>query len=127
MNKKINKNGVFRLLEESLKLLIENKTAVLEVDGEVIFDNSNQLKEEAKKRLAKKEEVENLIIDLSRVPYLDSSGVGVVLSLFKFMRNRNGSLSVAEPNEKIKRVFDVTKMTEIIPVYANVEEALKEV
>lgn len=118
---------MFSLLEESLKLIIENNTAVLKVDGEVIFDNSNQLKEEAKKRLEKKKEVEYLIIDLARVPYLDSSGVGVVLSLFKFMRNRNGSLSVAEPNEKIKRVFDVTKMTEIIPVYANVEEALKEV
>lgn len=116
---------MFDLLEESLKLLVENNKAVLKFDGEVIFDNSNQLKEESKKRLAKKEEVENLIIDLSRVPYLDSSGVGVVLSLFKFMRNRDGSLSIAGPNEKITRVFDVTKMTEIIPVYATLEEAMQ--
>jgi anti-anti-sigma factor len=117
---------VFDLLEESLKLLIENNKAVLKFDGEVIFDNSNQLKEESKMRLGEKKEVDKLIIDLSRVPYLDSSGVGVVLSLFKFMRNRNGSLSIAEPNEKIKRVFDVTKMTEIIPVYATLEEAMQE-
>jgi anti-anti-sigma factor len=116
---------VFNLLEESLKLLIENNKAVLKFDGEVIFDNSNQLKEESKKRLAKKEEVESLIVDLSRVSYLDSSGVGVILSLFKFMRNRNGSLSIAEPNEKIKRVFEVTKMTEIIPVYPTLEEAVQ--
>jgi anti-anti-sigma factor len=118
---------VFDLLEESLKLLVENNKAVLKFDGEVIFDNSNQLKEESKRRLEKKKKVESLIIDLSQVSYLDSSGVGVVLSLFKFMRTRNGSLAVAEPNEKIKRVFDVTKMAEIIPVYANVEEAMKEI
>ncbi|MFW6001648.1 MAG: STAS domain-containing protein [Halanaerobium sp.] len=115
------------MLEESLKLLVENNRAVLKFDGEVIFDNSNQLKEGAKEKLSKKENVEHLIIDLSAVPYLDSSGVGVVLSLFKFMRNRNGSLSIAEANEKIMRVFDVTKLTEIIPVYTNVEEAMNEV
>ncbi|MFN2340294.1 MAG: STAS domain-containing protein [Halanaerobium sp.] len=115
------------MLEESLKIVIENNKAVLKFEGEVIFDNSNQLKEEVKKRLAKKEGIESLIIDLSKVPYLDSSGVGVVLSLFKFMRNRNGSLAIAEPNEKIRRVFEVTKMTEIIPVYTGLEEALQEV
>lgn len=111
------------MLDESLKLNVEKETAVLNFDGEIIFDNSNQFKEEVKKRLAEKKEVENLIINLARVPYLDSSGVGVVLSLFKFMRQRDGSLAVAEANEKITRVFDVTKMKNIIPVYENVEKA----
>ena len=117
---------MLELLEESLELLVEKNTAVLKFDGEVIFDNSNQLKEEAKDRLKGKTEVDKLIIDLSQVPYLDSSGVGVLLSLFKFMRTREGSLAIAEPNAKIRRVFDVTKMTEIIPVYMNLEEAVKQ-
>ncbi|PUU93799.1 MAG: anti-sigma-factor antagonist [Halanaerobium sp.] len=119
-------NGVLELLEESLELLVEKNTAVLKFDGEVIFDNSNQLKEEAKERLKGKTEVDKLIIDLSKVPYLDSSGVGVLLSLFKFMRSREGSLAIAEPNAKIRRVFDVTKMTEIIPVYMSLEEAVNQ-
>ncbi|TDO85265.1 SpoIIAA-like anti-anti-sigma regulatory factor [Halanaerobium saccharolyticum] len=107
-------------------MLVENNKAVLKFEGEVIFDNSNQLKEEAKQMLSKNEKVNSLVIDLGSVPYLDSSGVGVILSLFKFMRNRNGALAVAEANEKIKRVFDVTKLREIIPVYAGVEEAMQE-
>jgi anti-anti-sigma factor len=117
---------VLELLEESLELLIEKNKAVLKFDGEVIFDNSNQLKEEAKERLKRKEEVNNLIIDLSQVPYLDSSGVGVLLSLFKFMRMRDGNLAIAGSNEKIRRVFEVTKMTEIIPVYNSLEEAINQ-
>lgn len=112
------------LLEESLEMQVEENTAVLKLDGEVIFDNSNQLKENAKQKLSQNKDISRLIIDLSRVPYLDSSGVGVLLSLFKFMRSREGSLFIAEPNEKIKRVFDVTKMTEIIPVYNSLEEAV---
>ena len=115
---------MLELLEESLKIELENGIALLKFDGEVIFDNSNQLKEEAKKRLSRKEETKKLIIDLSQVPYLDSSGVGVLLSLFKFMKTRGGSLAIANPNEKIRRVFDVTKMTEIIPAYETTEEAV---
>ena len=112
------------LLEESLKITFENELAVLKFDGEVIFDNSNQLKEEAKKQLSAKEKIEDLLVDLSQVPYLDSSGVGVLLSLFKFMKTRGGSLAIANPNEKIRRVFDVTKMTEIIPAYETTEQAV---
>ena len=117
---------MLKLLEESLKINFENETAVLQFDGEVIFDNSNQLKEAAKDRLDQEEQIGNLIVDLSQVPYLDSSGVGVLLSLFKFMRSRDGSLAIAGPNEKIQRVFEVTKMTEIISAYENVDQALNE-
>lgn len=114
------------MLEKSLTLRIEEaETAILEFKGEIIFDNSNQLKEEVKKRLTRKKELKYLIIDLSQVPYVDSSGVGVILSLFKFMRNRKGSLAVAEANQKIKRVFEVTKLEEIIPLYDNLEVALE--
>lgn len=113
------------MLEKSLDLIVENNQAILKFDGEIIFENSNVLKEESKNRLAQKTEVDSLILDLSRVDYLDSSGVGVLLSLFKFMREREGSLAVAEPNEKIKRVFEVTKMGEIIPVYETLEAAVE--
>lgn len=118
---------MLKLLEESIKITFENEVAVLKFDGEVIFDNSNQLKEEAKKQLSTKEKIEDLLVDLSQVPYLDSSGVGVLLSLFKFMRNRGGSMAISSPNDKIRRVFEVTKMTEIIPAYDNVEQALNEI
>ncbi|MGM0549417.1 MAG: STAS domain-containing protein [Bacillota bacterium] len=114
------------MLEESLKITFEKEIAVLKFDGELIFDNSNQLKEEAKNRLSTEEKIKNLLIDLSQVSYLDSSGVGVLLSLFKFMRNRSGSMAIANANDKIRRVFEVTKMTEIISVYDNVEQALNE-
>ncbi len=118
--------GAINMLEESLEIKYENDIAFLKFKGEVTFERSNQLKEDAKKQLSKKNKLESLILDLSEVPYVDSSGVGVILSLFKFMRLKGGSLAVAHPNEKINRVFEVTKMTEIIPVYEITEEALND-
>ena len=114
------------MLKEFLEIKYENEIAFLEFEGEITFENSNQLKEEAKQQLSKRETLESLIFDLSQVPYVDSSGVGVIFSLFKYMRLKDGSLTIVNPNKKIKRVFEVTKMTDIIPVYETTEEALNE-
>lgn len=118
---------MLNLLDKSFEINLDAGKAVLHFEGEVTFDNSNQLKERAKESLMKTELINSLIIDLEKVPYLDSSGVGVLLSLFKFMRRRKGTLSIAAPNDKIKRVFEVTKMSEIIPVYENLEKAINDV
>lgn len=115
-----------KLLEETLQIKYENGAAVLKFEGEVIFENSNQLKEETKNQLKKNKKANNFILDLSQVPYLDSSGVGVILSLLKFIRKNKGSLAVVNPNEKIKRVFEITKLTEIIPVYETIAQAIND-
>ena len=51
---------------------------ILKVDGEVIFENSNRVKEEAKE-IIKEIEAKKLIVDLSSTSYLDSSGIGVII------------------------------------------------
>ena len=97
---------------------------VLRVDGEVIFENSNHVKEEAKE-IIKENETKKLIIDLSSTSYLDSSGIGVILSLFKFMRDNNGKLLIANPNEKVKKVFEVTKLNQILDIYNDLNKAIE--
>lgn len=112
------------MINEPLKISIEANKALIKFEGEVNFENSNQLKEKVKAKLKANKEINILIIDLAQVSYLDSSGVGLLLSLFKFMKKRDGSLKVVNPNSKLKRVFDVTKMREIIPVFTDVDKAL---
>lgn len=97
---------------------------ILQVDGEVIFNNSNQVKEEAKE-IIKENEINKLIIDLTSTSYLDSSGIGVILSLFKFMRDKSGKLLIANPNEKVKRVFEVTKLNQILDIYSDLNKAIE--
>ena len=97
---------------------------ILKVDGEVIFENSNRVKEEAKE-IIKEIEAKKLIVDLSSTSYLDSSGIGVILSLFKFMRDNDGKLLIANPNEKVKRVFEVTKLNQILDIYNDINKAIE--
>ena len=111
--------------EKKLELSFEQKTAVLKIFGEVNFENSNPIKEESKD-LITKNNVENLIIDLGSVPYLDSSGIGFVLSIFKFMRDKKGRLILLNPSDKVKRVLEVTKIDNIIKIFYEKEKAVNE-
>ena len=108
--------------EDLLKFDTENQeVAILKYDDEITFDNSNPLKEEAKEKISKTD-YKKLIIDLAKVGYIDSAGIGFILSIFKFMRERNGNLIIVNANKKIKQGFEITKISDIIKVFDNLEE-----
>ena len=105
-------------------LEIEEKEGigVIQPEEEIVFENSNSLKEKTKNKV-KEEGIQNLIIDFDSVPYLDSSGIGFIISLLKFMRQQEGTLVITNLNDRVKRVCELTKLNEIIDIYENNEEA----
>lgn len=103
---------------------VKEGSNIIRIDGEVIFENSNKIKEKAK-NIIKENDIQSLIIDLTDTTYLDSSGIGAILSLFKFMRDRSGKLLITNPNDKVKRVFEVTKLNQILDIYADIEKAIE--
>jgi len=117
---------VLKLLEETLQFKFDNEIAILKYEGKIIFENSNQLKEEIKNLLSKKEKIKKIILDLSQVFHLDSAGVGVIISLFRFIRKKGGSLVAVNLNEQVRKVFKITKMEKIIPIVENIEQAVNE-
>ena len=108
--------------DDLIELEQKQKIGIIAPEGEIVFENSNPLKEETKTKI-KREDIENLIIDLSSVSYLDSSGIGYIISIFKFMRQREGEMVITNLNSKVKRVCELTKLNDIIGIYESVEEA----
>jgi len=65
-----------------------------------------------------------LIIDLSRVPYVDSAGLGAVLGLFVSARRKVTGFAVAgASSDRVRILFQVTHLADILPVYATVADA----
>jgi len=64
------------------------------------------------------------IVDLSKVPYLNSTGIGVLVGACNDFRQRQGKLKLASLNEKHQNLFVITKLTQILEIYPNVNEAL---
>ena len=64
-----------------------------------------------------------LIVDLSGLGFMDSTGVQVLLDIRVMMSNRGGKLALASPQNTVARVLNLVGADQLIPVYASVEEA----
>lgn len=67
----------------------------------------------------------DLILDFSQVTFMDSSGIGVVIGRYKKLALKKGKLCVINVNNNIKKVFELSGMFKIIPLYENLEKAVK--
>jgi anti-anti-sigma factor len=63
----------------------------------------------------------NIVIDLSHVPLLDSSGLEFLLDLSTQLRESGGSLRVAHANSLCRDILAVTRLDQTIPVCEDVE------
>lgn len=65
----------------------------------------------------------NILMDLSRLEYIDSAGLGFFTATLKNLRDRNGELKLIHLNPYIKRVFDLIHLDYFIDVYDEEEAA----
>lgn len=65
-----------------------------------------------------------LIIDLTDVAYMDSSGVGVLVHVFQKVKGYRGKLRLVGMRERVRSVFEITRLDKYFVICATEEEAL---
>lgn len=65
-----------------------------------------------------------LVLDLTEVSFIDSTGLGVVVGRLKGLRREGGSLVVAASHERVLRVLTITGLDTVLVVEPDVERAL---
>ncbi len=101
-----------------------NGITVVEVDGELIVGNRQELKELVMKRLESGDQ--RFLIDFSSSSYIDSSGLGVLVSLSKKIREAGGALRLAGLNEDLRTLFELTKLDTLFQIADTRARALSE-
>ena len=104
--------------------LIKQSTGIVlvTVDGQLIVGNRQELKQKVLDALdggARK-----FVIDFSQAGYIDSSGLGVLVSLSKKIREPGGDLRLAGLNEDLQTLFELTKLDTLFTITATPAEAL---
>ena len=66
----------------------------------------------------------SLIVDLAEVPFIDSSGIDVLVEAFRHIHKDGMRLTVVCSRENVLRVFKVTGLLDLFAFYASREEAL---
>ncbi|MDQ2868698.1 MAG: STAS domain-containing protein [Verrucomicrobiota bacterium] len=66
-----------------------------------------------------------LILDLSGVDYIDSTGLATLIEYFRDASEYGGVLCLAGLNEKLKPVFDIVRFDQVLSIFPTVDEAVK--
>ena len=66
----------------------------------------------------------DLVIDLLAVDYIDSGGVGVLVSTLLHVTRRGGRLKLLHPSDRVSRVLDITGLNEVFAIFLREDEAL---
>ncbi len=101
----------------------EGKFLIISLEGELDVENSSSLKNEVRNMVSS--EHPNLVIDLRKVDYVDSSGLGTLIALQKAARFNGGALSIVGASEQIRRVMKMTNIDKLFELYNTLKEALK--
>jgi anti-anti-sigma factor len=77
---------------------------IVRISGKLTSECSSELQRRLDSALAK-EGIQEVIVDLKEVPFIDSSGVGEILRLFKRARVTEGRVVLMNPNRKLRDLF----------------------
>jgi len=92
--------------------------AVIAVEGKLVLGAAvNSLREKLGKSL--QTSAQHIVIDLSRVSYIDSAGIGALALAFFTAKNSGRSLKLAGPQQNVKAAIGLTRLDTVIPIVAS--------
>jgi len=65
----------------------------------------------------------NLVVDIEGVGFIDSSGLGVLVSGLRRVKETSGSMHIVCTRESILKIFRITGLDRVFPIFSNAEEA----
>jgi anti-sigma B factor antagonist len=69
--------------------------------------------------------IEKFIINMEEVEYIDSSGIGALIYITSTVKKMNLNLAIVNVQGSVKKVIELTKLTNFFPIFPNLEEAIK--
>src|SRR5665647_396737 len=111
------------VVEVSVTSRPSGERTVVHVSGEVDVYTAPMLREELTALIDA--EHTNLVVDLAEVSFMDSTGLGVLVGALKKIRTLGGELRLVIDQEKVLKIFRITALTQVFPIYATLDEALK--
>ena len=92
---------------------------IVHISGKITFEHCPALAARFDPLL--EEGVREVVIDFKDVPFMDSSGIGEILRLFKLLRDRKGSLVLINPNKKLLSLFSMYRFEKFMKILEEVE------
>jgi len=107
-----------------IKFTNKGTTLIISISGELDHHSAEHLRQKIDAEMVKAT-TRNVIFDFSKVSFMDSSGVGVIIGRYRNIQNLNGKMAVVNVDSRIGRIFEMSGLLNLLPVYDNIDDALK--
>ncbi|MEQ1559081.1 MAG: STAS domain-containing protein [Methyloglobulus sp.] len=108
----------------NLRLEKNNGYGVLYIQEErVDAHNSNELKESILRLIERGEK--KIVVQLEQVRFVDSSGLGALLSGHKSAAAKSGKLALANVQKQVLAMFELTRLNTVFEIYADLNEVFE--
>lgn len=105
---------------------IKGNSLILRISGDLIGeDNGTQLISAVNDAVS--HQVRACIIDISELRYINSSGIGVLITILTKFRNKGGEVYLMNPSESVNKLLVITKLNAIFQIIKSEEEIMKKV
>jgi anti-sigma B factor antagonist len=120
--------ALFREVKAMAGLNIEERQAgdvtILDLDGEIRIGGGSTELRSAIRRLAA-DGKKKILLNLGRVRYIDSSGIGELIASYTTVQRDKGQLKLLNLTEKVQDLLVITKLLTVFDVYEDESEALR--
>jgi anti-sigma B factor antagonist len=106
----------------SIDVSTRETSTVITLSGDIDIQTAPALREQL---ASLSPAVRIVVVDLAAVEFLDSSGVGALVGAAAALEEAGGSLRLACPPPQVQKVFRISRLAEVIPIFDDVEEALR--
>jgi anti-sigma B factor antagonist len=67
----------------------------------------------------------NFVLNLTAVDYIDSSGLGQLISIWTSIRSKGGHLTVLNPTKRVQRLLEITRLDTVFEISADENDAIQ--
>ena len=101
-----------------------NDVVVCLPEGEININNSPQLRKAFDDIIKRNEK--KILVDFSKVSYIDSSGLATLIEMHQRLKKIGGKLRFSGMDQKVKNVFEITKLHKLFEIFDTQETALRD-
>ncbi len=102
---------------------VKDNVLIIRLEGDLIGENDGAAVL-GKATDAILENILKCVIDISKLRYINSSGIGVLITILTKFRNKGGEVFLLNPSESVQKLLVITKLNAIFQIAKTEEEAL---
>lgn len=107
----------------TIKEKMYGDVAVLSLKGNLMGDpDTTDVRDKIYSLL--QDDVKKIVLDMSKVKWINSSGLGTLIAAMTSVKNKGGDMKLAGVTEKVESLFMITQLIKVFKTYENVDRSL---